>query len=345
MTAFNVQPGQVWRVGPHRLMCGNATDPAHVAALLDGAAVDCILTDPPYSSGGFQESGKSAGSKGTGARGAADYVPIRGDVMSTRGYTRLLTDALAQVISPMAYVFTDWRMWTATADIVEASGYYVRQMLVWAKDTPGLGSGWRSQHELILCAARHDAKGGWATSAPGNVLRARRSGNVYHPTEKPVSLIADLLAARQDDRIIYDPFAGSGSGLLACAREERIFHGMEIDPIHVRTALARCRATLGVMPSLMTIKSGTAPSLPVYEEVPPELIDIATAASEWGTSGAALHKAHQRGRITVVGRRKQGAPGGGALLFNRLDLWQYVRGHCPNDAAKTVLTPDIGVSK
>ena len=90
-------------------MCGDSTVAADVERLLGGANVDSIVTDPPYSSDGFQESDRSAGSKGT----AAVYKPIRNDRLSTRGYQALIkgTLALVPISVSVVYVFTDWRMW------------------------------------------------------------------------------------------------------------------------------------------------------------------------------------------------------------------------------------------
>ena len=148
------QYGDVWMLGRHRLMCGDSTVAADVERLLGGANVDSIVTDPPYSSGGFQESDRSAGSKGT----AAVYKPIRNDRPSTRGYQALIkgTLALVPISVSVVYVFTDWRMWVNLFDVVEAYGYGVRSMIVWNKESPGMGMGWRSQHELIMCGTREN---------------------------------------------------------------------------------------------------------------------------------------------------------------------------------------------
>ena len=151
-------------------MCGDSTVAADVERLLGGANVDSIVTDPPYSSGGFQESDRSAGSKGT----RAVYKPIRNDRLSTRGYQALIkgTLALVPVSVSVVYVFTDWRMWVNLFDVVESSGYGVRSMIVWNKEFPGMGMGWRSQHELIMCGTRENAMWSKHMDAQGNVITA-----------------------------------------------------------------------------------------------------------------------------------------------------------------------------
>ena len=180
------QRGDVWTLGRHRLMCGDSTVVADVERLLDGAKVDSILTDPPYSSGGFQESGRSAGSKGT----EAAYTPIQNDRLSTRGYQALIKGVLTLVPVSVVYVFTDWRMWVNLFDVVESSGYGVRNMIVWNKEFPGMGMGWRAQHELILCGTRKNGMWIKHMGAQGNVITLRREPNLEHPTLKPVALEA-----------------------------------------------------------------------------------------------------------------------------------------------------------
>ena len=81
-------------------------------------------------------------------KGQTDAPKIANDILSTRGYIKLLTAAFEGITPLFAYVFTDWRMWIYLYDIIEKSGFGVRSMIVWDKETPGMGVGWRSQHEL-----------------------------------------------------------------------------------------------------------------------------------------------------------------------------------------------------
>ena len=169
---------------------------------------DCVITDPPYSSGGFQEAGKSGGSIGT--RGAET---IALDNLSTRGYERLMREVLRHCNqADEIYMFTDWRMWINTFDAIEAAGWRVRNMLVWDKGQMGMGMPWRNQHELIAYGKRTPAK--ILDGKRGNVLQAKRSGNRNHPTEKPVGLLDQIVTNTRSSRIV-DPFAGGGSTLMA----------------------------------------------------------------------------------------------------------------------------------
>ena len=136
------------------------------------------------------------------------------------------------------YIFTDWRMWINLFDVVEESGFGIRNMIVWDKGTPGMGVGWRMQHELILCGIRvkspFDPK-----KAQGNVISCERTGNINHATEKPVALLATILDVTDMATHIFDPFLGSGSTLVACEQTGRIGYGMEICEKYVAVCLQR----------------------------------------------------------------------------------------------------------
>jgi DNA modification methylase len=201
------------------------------------ATIGCtIITDPPYSSGGFQESGKSAGSIGT-TREFGDLPVLRADNLSTRGYRRLMRDAIDASRASALYMFTDWRMWIEAFDTAEDCGLRVRSMIVWDKIVPGMGSPWRNRHELILFALRDNPTTKWGL---GNVLPRARSGNEHHPTEKPVALIADLLGMVDVGAMILDPFAGSGTTLVAAKSLGRRAIGIEIEERYCEIAAQRC---------------------------------------------------------------------------------------------------------
>lgn len=194
--------------------------------------VDVVITDPPYSSGGFQEAGKSSGSVGTRTE---DTIWM--DNLSSRGYSRLIVRVLKAIrTADEFYTFTDWKMWQATCDCFEDAGIRVRNMLVWDKGQMGMGMPWRNQHELICYGRRRNSSrmGG----AHGNVLKASRSGNDNHPTEKPTSLLETILS-NATAGLVLDPFMGSGSTGVACMQANRPFVGIEIEPKHFDTACER----------------------------------------------------------------------------------------------------------
>lgn len=236
-------PGDTWLLGKHRLRCGSSSDEA--AAAFFGSP-DLVCTDPPYCSGGFQESGKSVGSVGT----SAAHKQIANDRLSTRGYQSLIRAAVFGIDAPFFYVFTDWRMWTYLFDLAESSSAGVRSMIAWNKGTPGMGLGWRSQHELVLWAARKSPPYAKGFSGVGNVISIGRQKNELHTTQKPVEVMQVLLQGAPFARTVAEPFAGSGTTLIACEIEGRDCLAMELDPLYVDVIVRRWQTFTGQQATL-----------------------------------------------------------------------------------------------
>jgi DNA modification methylase len=190
---------------------------------MNGNKAELLLTDPPYSSGGSQESGKTTGS--IGARGGHT---IKNDNLSTRGYRLLMQDVLALCSDVHSvFIFCDWKMWIETFDISERSGFRVRNMIVWDKMQMGMGMPFRNQHELCLFASKIAGKIG--DGATPNVLQHKRDREAEHKTPKPIELLSDLL--KQIESInVFDPFLGGGSTMVAAHQLKRKCYGMELDP-------------------------------------------------------------------------------------------------------------------
>lgn len=260
--------GDIWILGNHRVMCGDSRNAKHREQLLDGAQPAILCTDPPYCSGGHQESGKSTGSIGTVRKGQTGAPMIANDILSTRGYINLLKEAFAGITPLYAYVFTDWKMWLYLYDIMESSGFGIKSMLVWDKETPGMGMGWRSQHELIMFASRgktqFDGHKGYS-----NVLRCTRSGNPLHPTQKPTELIEKLLDNTDWCEGVYDPFGGSGTTLMAAEAVNQKSYIMELTPAFTDTIVKRYVRATGKK-SIRCIRDGIdltpAELAPIFEE-------------------------------------------------------------------------------
>lgn len=231
------QYGDLWILGKHRVLCGDCTRPEDRALLLGGATPEILLTDPPYCSGGSKESQKSTGSIGTTHKDGK-APKIANDILSTRGYQNLIRGALTDIPCLYAYIFTDWRMWVYLFDLVEAAGFGVKSEIVWDKGTPGMGVGWRSQHELILFGARaathFDGHKGY-----GNVLSISRSGNELHPTQKPVELLEKLVDNTDFAKGVYDPFGGSGTTMAACEAHGQPSYLMELTPAYTDVIVKR----------------------------------------------------------------------------------------------------------
>ena len=224
--------GDLIEIGEHRLLCGDSTDSDQVAKLMNGEKADLLLTDPPYSSGGSQESGKTSGS--IGARGGHT---IKNDNLSTRGYRLLMLDVLALCSDVHSiFIFCDWKMWIETFDISERSGFRVRNMIVWDKIQMGMGMPFRNQHELCLFASKIAGKIG--DGATPNVLQHKRDREAEHKTPKPIQLLADLL--KQIESVnVFDPFLGGGSTMVAAHQLKRKCYGMELDPKYCQVIIDR----------------------------------------------------------------------------------------------------------
>lgn len=220
------QYGDLWIVGRHRVLCGDCTRPDDKALLLNGEKPEILLMDPPYCSGGSKESSKSTGSIGT-ERKDGNLPMIANDILSTRGYQNLIREAMTDIPCLYSYIFTDWRMWVYLFDLTESAGFGIKSMIVWDKGSPGMGMGWRSQHELIMFGARStthfDGHKGY-----GNVLSCTRTGNDLHPTQKPVELLEMVVDNNDWAAGVYDPFGGSGTTLVACEAKGQTCYLMEL---------------------------------------------------------------------------------------------------------------------
>lgn len=263
------QRGDLWILGRHRVVCGDATNEKDRELLLDGAQPEILLTDPPYCSGGFQESGKvtgSIGSKQQDGKGGTIQPTISSDNLSTRGYQVLMKAVLGAVDVKVAYIFTDWRMWVYLFDLVEGSGLGVRNMIVWNKKSPGMGNGWRAQHELVMFA--HRTKPKWDNhKGYGNVLEATRSGNELHPTQKPVEILEKLLDNTEWAEGVLDTFGGSGTTLIAAESAGQPSFIMEMEPGFVDVIVRRYIKTTGKTTGIQLIRKGKALSRERYEGI------------------------------------------------------------------------------
>ena len=252
------QKGDLWILGPHRVVCGDSTNEKDRELLLNGAQPQILLTDPPYCSGGFQESGRSSGSIGTkrhDANGKEIEVTIANDTLSTRGYQQLMRSVLKNFEGTVVYAFTDWRMWLYLYDVMEESGFGVKNMIVWNKKTPGMGMGWRTQHELVMFA--HRTKPKWDNhKGYGNVIECTRSGNELHPTQKPVEILEKLLDNTEWAEGVLDTFGGSGTTLIAAESVGQTAYLMEMEPRFVDVIVRRYIKTTGKTSGIRLFRKG-----------------------------------------------------------------------------------------
>jgi site-specific DNA-methyltransferase (adenine-specific) len=230
------QPGEMYALGRHRLLCGDATNAESVAKLLGGQTIDLIFTDPPYGVG-YADKNKFLNAADKGNR---IQVEIENDHLSLEDTARLWSAAF-KAWTPHLGDHSAYYVCTASSngllplmlDTMREAGMPYRHQLIWAKNVHVLGrSDYCYKHEPILYgwAKRHKFYGAgeqkfsvWEYPKP--------TANKLHPTMKPVALIENaILNSTDKDMLVADPFLGSGSTLIAAERTGRICVGTELEP-------------------------------------------------------------------------------------------------------------------
>lgn len=238
----NIKRGEVFQLGDHRLMCGDAMDGGDVALLLEGAAVDIIWTDPPY---GVNYQTKLSKEEAIARRRRTDGLEISNDgpditrelVATTLRAAPLKAGGVFYVASPSGDMETTFRM------AIEDSGLALKEQIVWVKDVFVMGrQDYHWRHESILYGwregAAHHWSGGRSQDTVWEVARPKRSES--HPTMKPTELVRrSLLNSSVRGDVVYDPFVGSGTTIIAAEQTERRAYAMELDPRYVAVAIKR----------------------------------------------------------------------------------------------------------
>ena len=209
-------------------------------------SVDAVITDPPYSSGGFSEAQKmSAKSMGIDSKRLKEMEWFPSDNMTTAGMIYLIRACCLEfdrVLKPNTslLMFTDWRMVINLVPVIESCGFRFRNIIVWDKGSPGLGNGFRPTHEMIMHFVKGKSK--FYSGKGSNVIREKRvtpKKRVHH-TQKPTLLLKRLIEVVTDEgQTVLDPFFGSGSVGEACMNMNRSVIGIEKSSIHYHTAKER----------------------------------------------------------------------------------------------------------
>jgi len=252
-----VRPGDLWQLGPHRLLCGDCADPQQVRRLLPpGQAVDLLLTDPPYGvayTGRVRAEGRARRGKGGQEARRRPHPPLAGDTLLPDALRHMLARALALVpLRPGGpfYVFSPGGPTQLAFRLaLQDAGLPVRQELVWVKNHFALGrADYHPRHEALLY--------GWRPGAPHAFHGGRGQDTVWtvpnprhrlpHPTVKPLALLARAIgnSSREGD-LVFDGFGGSGSTLLACEQSRRVCRMMEISPEYCGLILWRWERETG----------------------------------------------------------------------------------------------------
>lgn len=227
-----VEEGDVWVVGKHRLVCGDATNPEDVNKLMDGKRANLIVTDPPYGVSFKSSSG----------------LTIQNDSMKNEEFYQFLKNAFTNMAAHLepggaAYVFhADTEGLNFRQAFIDA-GFHLAGCCIWVKDSLVLGrSDYQWQHEPVLYGFLKNGKHSWYSDRKQttiwNFKKPKRNEN--HPTSKPLDLLSYPIGnSSRENAIVVDTFGGSGSTMMACERSNRICYMMELDKKYASVILRR----------------------------------------------------------------------------------------------------------
>jgi DNA modification methylase len=245
--------GDLWILGTHRLLCGDALSPEDYKRLLGTDRADLVFTDPPYN---VPIEGHVSG---LGRIEHREFAMASGE-MTEGEFTNFLTQVFRAAAGvsrdgALHYICMDWRHLYEVLSAGRAVYSSFINLCVWNKDNGGMGSFYRSKHELILCfkagtkshtnnveLGRHgrNRTNVWEYAGVNTFRAGRLDELAMHPTVKPVALIADAIKdASRRSNVVLDPFCGSGSTLIATEKTGRHGYGIEIDPQYVDVAVRR----------------------------------------------------------------------------------------------------------
>jgi DNA modification methylase len=251
--------GDLWALGRHRLLCGDARSAADIGRLMDGGTADLIFTDPPYN---VPIDGHVCG---LGAVRHREFAFASGE-MSREEFTAFLTETLSNAASvardgAIAFVCMDWRHLREVLDAGERAFSEMKNLCVWNKTNAGMGSFYRSKHELVFVfkvgTAPHTNSFGlgetgryrtnvWDYAGITSIGAKRQEELAMHPTVKPVAMVADALRdCTRRGEVVLDVFGGSGTTLIAaetCGRAARL---VEYDPAYCDTIVRRWETYTG----------------------------------------------------------------------------------------------------
>ena len=248
--------GDVFTLGEHRLVCGDATDPTVLGIVMAEEEARLVLTDEPYN---VPVSGHVTGGS------HREFLMASGEMSDSefRAFNAAWIGASLSHLCDGGLFgsFIDWRGYPTLITAALQLGLAPLNLIVWAKTNAGMGSLYRSQHELLPLFKKGTAShtnnvalgknGRWRSNVwtyPGasSVGSESRRGLQHHPTVKPVAMLQDaLLDVTQRGEIVLDPFLGSGSMLIAAEKTGRRCRGVELDPLYVDIILARYQHLTG----------------------------------------------------------------------------------------------------
>lgn len=244
-----VERGDIWTVGRHRLMCGDATSAEDVAALMDDRKANLILTDPPYGVSFKSSSG----------------LTIQNDSMKNEEFYNFLLSAFENMADHLekggaAYVFhADTEGLNFRRAFIDA-GFHLAGCCIWVKDSLVLGrSDYQWQHEPVLYGFMQNGKHPWYSDRKQTTIWnfAKPKRNANHPTSKPLDLLGYPIGnSTQENAIVIDTFGGSGSTLMACEQINRTCCTMELDEKYASVILRRYVDDTGDTDGVYVLRNG-----------------------------------------------------------------------------------------
>jgi DNA modification methylase len=264
--------GDLWVLGDHRLLCGDATDPLAVARLLDGAEPKLLTTDPPYGvsydaswrdgvynalgpaeKAYMRIDGQPEGEDATGAPGGVRGRRAGGRNTSISGDTRADWSEAFELV-PSLQVGYVWHAGVHAGEVAEGLeriGFEIVSQVIWDKGLFAMGRSWyhwshepcwvvRKKGAKVRFLGTRDQATIWRVPSPKMIMGGSAEPRLDHPTQKPLVLFETPIRNHlKPGEVLYEPFAGSGTALIAAERTGTCAYAMEIDPIYVEVALRR----------------------------------------------------------------------------------------------------------
>jgi DNA modification methylase len=262
-TEPRTRPGDIWRAGDHVIGCGDSRDLEFLQkAVGEGAQVDAAFLDPPYN---VRISGHAV------AKGRHREFAMASGEMTDEAFRAFLTQTLGAAAKvsrdgAVHFICMDWRHMDDVSAVGRGIYGDLLNLCIWNKSNAGMGSLYRSKHELVFVyrvgsephfnaveLGRHgrNRTNVWDYASVNSLAGSRREDLALHPTVKPTALVSDAIqdVSRRGD-LVLDIFLGSGTTLIASERCGRRFRGIDIDPAYVDVALDRWTAMTGGTPEL-----------------------------------------------------------------------------------------------
>ena len=257
------RPGDIWILGEHRVGCGDGRDHDFLQAVIGkGASVDAAFLDPPYN---VRINGHA------NARGRHREFAMASGEMTEDAFRAFLAESLGACSGvsrdgAVHFVCMDWRHMDEVGSVGNDIYGELLNLCIWNKSNAGMGSLYRSKHELVFVfrvgtaphfnaveLGRHgrNRTNVWDYASVNSMAGSRREDLALHPTVKPTALVADAIQdVTRRGELVLDTFLGSGTTLIAAERTGRRFRGLDIDPAYVDVAIERWTAMTGGTPRL-----------------------------------------------------------------------------------------------